>query len=496
MTQSRIGMVVIQTPNRGKFFQDVRELNPRAMVVLNDSVLAIDIKDKLPDCEVVNRSKNARPGEDDDGESLVNDHTPAEWLDRMDAKLKGDKRIMLYAGNEMPLNARVVKWLCDLIRAANEQGWKLCVLNLATGNPTGQDIAGAWAVAKPLLELLAVHRQHVLGLHQYFGGVVTSGLHGGYPDNAGVAPGQPGGVNLIPRAAWPTDVRDVTCFHLGRHKFLMQYCDSAKISYPRIFVTEYGADETSDIKDWLSKLKVVAGYPGIRGWRTLIDQWGIWYRGVDPEEIYADMLIYGDKTFYTGSPVEAEMIFQLGNDTDWKGFNVWGANRLFARLVAHARAAQETPMYPTLPLPYADWRHAYASVQTGADYANLRARPVVDDTPPIARIFTGDEVWFIPDVRYEEFIAVRKNGLIGWASDSVLAFLDIKPAPDDEEPDTTPLEPSPDEIALQQEIAARTKIAEAYNSISTELRRLAIAEADLIEVLKSRKESIRLRRVA
>ena len=68
MTQSRIGMVVIKTPDAARFFQDVSDLNPRAMVVLNDAPLAQTLRDKLPDCEIIFRAKADRPGENDDGE--------------------------------------------------------------------------------------------------------------------------------------------------------------------------------------------------------------------------------------------------------------------------------------------------------------------------------------------------------------------------------------------------------------------------------------------
>ncbi len=483
--QSRISLNIHaqRISNRGRFFQFVRDLNPVAVVVLDEPGMALDIADKLPECQVIFRFN----GDGGDGD-LHRKYKPEEWLAKISDKVRGDKRIILYTTNEPKLDKALIDWHSELIPLANAQGWRLCVLNLAVGNPEPEkrDDKGnitqesQWEIARSLLELLATNRQHVLGLHEYAGGVVTSGLIGGNPKF--IAPGE-----------WPSLV-PFTRWHMGRNRFLMEYCARHNIKPPRIILTEHGFDNTSDIKPWLETLQRTPPYPDIRGWRSLMKQWKAWWPMWTAEQAYAEQLLWADKALYQGTPVEAQCIFCYGDAGGWEQFNVEDATDLHKRLIAYAKESGD--VYPILPLPYADWRHAYASVQAGADYANLRARPVVDDTPPIAKIFTGDEVWFIPDVRYEEFIAVRKNGLIGWASDSVLAFMDIKPPPDDEEPGTTPVEPAPDEIALQKEIDARTKIAEAYNTISIELKRLALAEADLIEVLKARKDAMRLRRVA
>lgn len=487
MTQSRISVNVHaqNIPNRGKFFQFLRELNPVAVVVLDEPGVALDIADKLPECQVIFRFN----GDGGDGD-LHRRYKPEEWLAKITDKVRGDKRIILHTTNEPALDKALIDWHVALIEAANAQGWRLCVLNLATGNPEPEkrDKEGKiiresqWETAKPLLELLAEHRQHVLGLHEYAGGVITSGLIGGDPKF--IAPGE-----------WPAIV-PFTRYHCGRNRFLVEYCERHNLKPPRIILTEHGFDDTSDIKPWLESLNKTPPYTGIRGWRSLAKQWASWWPMWGAEKAYAEQLMWADRALYQGTPVEAQCIFSYGDSGGWQQFDIAGADELQKLLIAYAKESSD--VYPTLPLPYdARWRKAYASVKAGASYVNLRARPVVDDADLLAKIVTGDEVYFIPDARYEQFIAVRKQGVIGWASDSGLAFMDVKPTPDvAEEPETTPSSPSPDEIALQKEIEARTRIAEAYNAISIELKRLALAEADLVEVLKSRKDAIRLRRVA
>jgi len=57
MTQSRISINVHPVPDKGKLMTFVRALNPRGVVVLNATDTARDIKDALPDCEVIFRFK-------------------------------------------------------------------------------------------------------------------------------------------------------------------------------------------------------------------------------------------------------------------------------------------------------------------------------------------------------------------------------------------------------------------------------------------------------
>lgn len=404
-------------PDRVKLFQHLEKLRPVAVVVMDDVKTAADIKSLLPDTTVIFRFN----GDRGDGDLHMR-YTPQEWLDKMLAKLGGDKRIMLATTNEPTLTRRLIKWHEDLIPLANAAGVSLCVLNLATGNPKPEE----WELARPLLELLAVHRQHVMGLHEYSGGVITSGLIGGYPDNAGKAPGTPGGLNLIPPQNWPTDVSNVTRYHMGRFKFLTDYCAAQHIKPPRIILSEHGFDDTSDIKPWLDTLRKTSPYASIRGWRTLVNQWRVWFPVWNADQAYFEQLRWANETIYRDSPVEAQCLFCWGNSGGWEGFDLSGAGDFQKLLETYA---QETPSVPQSLPHYNDPRWTPAVNRSGDSY-RVRLQAFIDDTVELAWIESGDAFHYIPNVETNEFLFVKtKDGVIGFSHRDILKVEIADPPP-------------------------------------------------------------------
>lgn len=492
MSQSRISFNVHaqNIPNNGAFWQYMRQLNPKALYVLDEPGTAVSALEKLPATEVFFRFNG---GKGDDGEKIL-EYTPSEWLNMMLAKVQGEKRIIFSAGNEMPLNKRVVDWMCALIRQANDLGCRVGVLNLAVGNPPGDDPIGAWAVAKPLLELLAEHRQHYLLLHEYFFVVPTSGFYGGWPDNAGVAPGQPGGQNLVSVENWPKDTSGITMYHCGRFKFLLAYCDREGIPYPRIGLSEHGEDALDDVKEWGNKLQKTPPHVDFKGWRTCERQYAEWYgkKGWSPARVYAEMLVYLDKHVYEGSPVEFQCVFSMFQaSAEWGPFNVWAHLDFMDRIALYAKETDVT--YPTLPLG-SDSRFAPAVNESGERY---RVRPFPNmQYAENGWIEKGATFYHIPVVEYENWRQVKNAaGIIGWCDAGVFAKAPPKPDPiplppdDPEEPPSTPSEPTDEEILLLNLERAWIAVGEACN-------KLAIASADYAEYLKSKRAEIRESRLA
>jgi hypothetical protein len=439
MSQSRISVNIHgqNVPSKDKLFSWLTALNPVAVLVMDEPGLAREIKDRLPDTTVIFRW-NGDGGDANSYQRLM----PAQWLAMMMDKLKGDRRIMLYTNNESGLPRRLVAWLTELIPLANAIDVSLCCVNLQTGNPEPEKLddkgniiqESEWDVLRPVLELLAVNRQHALGIHSYAGGVITSGLIGGNPTM--IAPGE-----------WPAAV-PFTRWHLGREKFLYGYLDRHKIAYPRIIITEHGFDDTSDIKPYLDGLRKTPPYTNIRGWKTLRNQWAAWWPMWDAEEAYFEQLKWANEALYKGTAVEAQLLFCYGNSGGWEGFQIDDAPELQRLLVEYARQEPEeqkpvptTPAYPLFPPPqYDGWK----TFNLNSDEAYLVRPYPTQKHNADARIRPDEQFSYRPDLEFENegivWIQVKNGaGHMGWASKDVLTI--PKPTPPIIEP--PPEEPEP-----------------------------------------------------
>lgn len=455
-------------PDKDRLFSHLVVLNPRFIIVLDEPGLARELADRFPQCTVMFRWNG------DGGDAGVfRRKAPQQWLSMMLGKLQGDRRIMLYTNNESGLPADLIQWLTELIPLANQLDVKLCCINLQTGNPQPEkrDDDGniikesEWEFAKSLLALLAVNRQHVLGLHEYAGAVITSGLYGGYPDNAGVEPGKPGGMNLIPRGNWPEDVSKVTRYHVGRFKFLLDYLDRQDIRHPRIVVTEHGFDDTSDIKRWLETLRRTSPYLNIRGWRSLVNQWMAWWPMLDTEHAYFEQIKWANETVYAGSPVEAQALFCWGNSGGWEQFDIANAHDLQDLLAAYANELEPLPEpiptpHPVPPSP-GDSRYEDALFETTGGNTILREYPTVTSRD-LTRIVES-VVRYIPaekltdderhtdqldDGTFAVWLPTLLGNLVGYVRADVVK---ISPRPTEPPEDEPP--PLPPEVILKQDVA-------------------------------------------
>ena len=104
-----------------------------------------------------------------------------------------------------------------------------------------------WSQGKELLQLASQYKEWCLvALHEYAGGIITSGFIGGNPNGTATDNGnmvkRDGLVDYTKVENWPTpaQAKDMTMWHCGRFKFLNMYCKSEGIPLLRIAITEFG----------------------------------------------------------------------------------------------------------------------------------------------------------------------------------------------------------------------------------------------------------------
>lgn len=323
--------------DKERLLQYVRAVKPKWMIVLDGVGLAKEIKAASPTTNVVVRQYQK------DGYWIGKD--PAYFLSEM-RKYIGDADVWVYADNEVGLNP---DWNIRLMEMNTTNPLKLAMIHLPVGNP--RDL-NEWNNPRVLamLKMMSDHRDWAVAFfHEYFCVVPTSGMIGGYPDNAGVDPKNPKpgqvGRNLIPVAGWPHHAEiynpadPITLFHQGRFNFAVQ---AFKKAYPnaapvRVALSECGADDVSDIKDWSIRLKVAPGYLNVRGWRTLFPQWREWYKGWGEDQTYAEMLKYAAEQIYADSWVEGACIYCYAfANSEWEQFSVEGRSDLLGYLEQYA----------------------------------------------------------------------------------------------------------------------------------------------------------------
>lgn len=347
--------------NRAALAQHLSRTKPRWLLVLDNLDLAKDIKQSCPATNVIFR---AWPDE-----ALHTRFTPQQWVSQKLAE-RGD--LWFHTHNEPGFSDAVLDWTAQVIELAASGGLKVVVLNLSAGTPAPED----WKrpAARRVLEALDKHRATaVLGLHEYFGGVVTSGFVGGFPTR-------------IQPADWPPSVADITCWHCGRFRLLMSACADMGIQPPRIVLTEHGADDMSDIKAWLDTLQKTPPHGSIRGWRTLEAQWRAWWTGWTADRAYFEQLAYADRVIYAGSPVEAQLVFCYGaSSADWQQFNIETSGELLTRLEEYAKSELPPEPPPKPPAP-----GAYI-LRRPPGRSNVRAAPKLGDNI-LSEVGDGDEI--------------------------------------------------------------------------------------------------------
>jgi len=308
--------------NRGAFLTHFPKLNASTILIMDDSELAKSLALGDPGLIVILRNYGTFQGDGD----LVDRIDPLQWLSAQQGFAMNNGQpipnLYLYTTNE-PISAtrkggggdgtitEIVKWHGTLMREAANRGIHLCVINDGVGSPNPEQ----WHLYDEVLDLCANNPGlFILGLHEYAGGIITSGFVGGTPEQNG----------LLKPNNWPLGAKAtaMTMWHCGRYKFLINYCKANNKPIPRIVITEAGFDETRDIIGWLNTLKRTPPHTSIRGWRTLAVQWKEWFPQWDAQEAYYQQMRYAVDNIYNHPNVLGLNVFAWNNNFNWAQFDI------------------------------------------------------------------------------------------------------------------------------------------------------------------------------
>ena len=233
-------------------------------------------------------------------------HSVDDWLKINQPLAEGG--LIVQTVNEIGFGPGVIAFHEALLERLKRDRIKmnLGILGLSVGVPGADE----WYRAERLLKLAADLRDQVhLILHEYYGGVITSGFIGGNP-------GQ-----FIQPESWPKNTSDITMWHVGRYRFLKKFCRSKGIPLPRIIIGEFGADYVGDIGTWLKTLPSDGGqYDSVDGWRDLVTQWRRWWNKWDGATAYMKQWDYAEDYIYTDEEVELILAYARWNDGSWKTY--------------------------------------------------------------------------------------------------------------------------------------------------------------------------------
>jgi len=265
------------------------------------------------------------------------DYQPAEdWFQRY----SGDEGIYLYTTNEpLPHNSHpdfpakieaLLEWHYEVMSLAERTNQRLCVLNIGLGKLEVEHMP----LLYPIVERINARPDlFILGLHEYAGGVITSGIEG---------------ETLINPNTWPTKERLEQPFsvyptwHCGRFRMLKESLLNAGIPFPRTVITEFGFDRLDDISRWQQSLIKTSGFPDIRGWKTLPEQWRSWWPTWGTQQAMAEQYLWAEHNLYNS--VEGLTIFAWTNAPRWQPqFDISNAN-FYQNYMEDALFPEEPPI--------------------------------------------------------------------------------------------------------------------------------------------------------
>ncbi len=384
MPKSRIGYNIhaMGVHDRDYLRRHLKALDPASVLVMDGLTLAREIKHDLPECIVIHRNYMGVGGDD----GVHTRFSPEVWLSKHHDEIEAG--LWIYCNNEPEWSAAAIDWFTRLIPLAVERRAKLVLGNWSVGNPQPDD----WQRARALLELLDLHRETIiLGLHEYGCGVMTSGLVGGHPEDELYHP------NFVKPENWPAGAQGLTLWHCGRFKFLNDKCREMGIKPPRIIITEHGLDDVSDVKAWANTLRRTGEYTDIRGWKTLVEQWKVWWPQWDAERAYYQQLDWADRAIYDydGTNVEAQLVYCWGHiDPRWEPFDVGGAGALQTLLAQ--RVAK--PIVISTEVPAERGEGVAITVRIAQGFTDL-TRQTAEPRMKISDVFSGETVILYPATR-------------------------------------------------------------------------------------------------
>lgn len=433
MNKNRFGYDYLAVPDVAEEMRHARAARLGGGLFFQTQVdFARDFKMALPNANVVIRNwpDGTLPASVDD------------WLAKNRHLSEGG--LIVQTVNEIGLTPANIEFHTQLLERIKRDkiDMELGILAMSVGTP---DPDKDWPRAEKMLRLADELRDKVhIILHEYYGGVVTSGFHGGDP-------------TLIQPETWPDDTSDITMFHVGRYRFLKKHCQSKEIPLPRIIIGEFNADFTGDIGVWLTKLRSTKGkYDIVDGWRDLTDQWRIWWPEWDGATALMKQAEYADKHIYTDPEVETILMYARWNDGRWGTYQVNPEidkqMEVYSSEIPPATLPEETPPVIITPTPKpieppyvpVRWISAYTHVRVGSE-GFLRSE-ANNSAEELARVFTNQPVQYDSVGLVAGWWHVKYGTHIGYISNDTFAPLTQELPAENTEP---PILPPPQETLPQ-----------------------------------------------
>lgn len=301
---------------------------PRHTLVLRNFGLALTLAKRYPAMTVHVRYWSNEGVLYSDGTYKIQ---PKVWLDQINkdwliAKNQGIRNLSFYTVNEPRQLDKIAKWHKDLINQNNQVGYLIPLTLINFGYYEPSEIP----LFKEVLQLISNNPLYILGIHEYFTALPSSGM----PElDVSSKP-------FFPIAYDKWDRREnATRYHVGRHQFILKFCDDNLIKRPRMVITEFGADRLDEggqgwVAAWLNSLKLTNPYLNIRGWLSCWNQWLDWFRNWTVEQTYFYMVQYLAvrvlESDYLDKPrnIEGALFFSwwnsgaLNSAEDWTQFRV------------------------------------------------------------------------------------------------------------------------------------------------------------------------------
>lgn len=278
-------------------------IEPPVILTMAGTAHAEMLAQRLPDTVVIHRGWNDA--------TLHRDFSPAKWVER--SKHLAQSNVVVHTTNEPPnLNdpneaRQIVQWHIDVIRLSEQYGLRLCILNFGAGSPDN------WELYDELLRVVAEHRDRVyIGLHEYGSLNILSGIEYNGQD--------------LTWQTWnelPLLGVDYSFWHIGRYKYLLNYCEGNNIAKPKIIFTEYGWDDLQDPKSKEKRANAELEVPPIgfdhyRSWRSLWALWVNYWPQWTHERAAFMQLIWAERYIYFEPEVIGHCLFAVSDDPMWK----------------------------------------------------------------------------------------------------------------------------------------------------------------------------------
>lgn len=452
--------------NTAALIEHTLKIKPKWSLVMDGLAFLQQLQVVSPLTQFIHRNHAITDGDDDVFKRLP----PKEWLEAHAEEIRVG--VWMTTTCEAGWSQAVIDWHLELMRLAIPAKAKLVIGNWSVGTPEPDAIG----MAKPLLQLCADHPDlFVLGLHEYAGAVITSGLVGGAPDGR-TKKGEIVHPDYQSQAAWPLngEAKSLTHWLCGRFQFWVAYCHSVGITPPRIVLTEAGFDDISDIAWWTANLPRTEPYKNIAGYKTLQAYWKRVFPQWSHDQAYFKQLEYSENNIYAGTEVEGACIYNYGHiDPKWEPDDVEGRTEFLGYMESHAVVIQ-SPYIPDMFTSGDDYR-----ISTPGAFINVH--PATDITSAnIGKIPNDAIVTVLQEAKGQGdyFRYVKYGGTTGWIAmqNGGVKFAPYIPPPAVEIPIPAPVLPRSITVNAVQEQQIRDIIDDLRSDATAKLARAQFFE--------------------